>query len=61
MSMQNTPELFALTAVSPIDGRYGSRTTDLRPIFSEFGLIRARVEVEIRWLQYLAKHPERSR
>lgn len=58
MSMQNTPELFALTAVSPIDGRYGSRTTDLRPIFSEFGLIRARVEVEIRWLQYLAKHAE---
>src|SRR5690554_2791670 len=58
MSMQNTPELFALTAVSPIDGRYGSRTTDLRPIFSEFGLIRARVEVEIRWLQHLARHPQ---
>src|SRR5690554_1751433 len=58
MSLQNTPELFALTAVSPIDGRYGSRTADLRTIFSEYGLIRARVEVEIRWLQHLAKHPE---
>lgn len=58
MSMQNTPELFALTAVSPIDGRYGSRTTDLRPIFSEFGLIRARVEVEVRWLQHLAQHAD---
>lgn len=58
MSLQNTPELFALTAVSPIDGRYGSRTADLRTIFSEYGLIRARVEVEIRWLQHLTKHPE---
>ena len=50
--------LSALTAVSPIDGRYGSKTESLRPIFSEFGLIRARVEVEIRWLQRLAAHPE---
>ena len=50
--------LSALTAVSPIDGRYGSKTDSLRPIFSEFGLIRARVEVEIRWLQRLAAHPE---
>ncbi|MCD8524107.1 MAG: adenylosuccinate lyase [Saccharospirillaceae bacterium] len=49
-------ELSALTAVSPIDGRYGSKTVQLRPIFSEFGLIRARVEVEIRWLQRLAAH-----
>lgn len=50
-------ELSALTAISPIDGRYGSKTSTLRPIFSEFGLIRARVEVEIRWLQRLAAHP----
>ena len=50
-------ELSALTAISPIDGRYGSKTSALRPIFSEFGLIRARVEVEIRWLQRLAAHP----
>ena len=47
-------ELSQLTAISPVDGRYGSKTTDLRPIFSEFGLIRFRVLVEIRWLQHLA-------
>ena len=52
----NPMELSALTAISPIDGRYGSKTADLRPVFSEFGLIRARVEVEIRWLQRLAAH-----
>ena len=51
-------ELSALTAVSPVDGRYGSKTADLRPIFSEFGLIRNRVLVEIRWLQQLAAHPQ---
>ena len=49
-------ELSALTAVSPVDGRYGSKTSDLRSIFSEFGLIRFRVEVEVRWLQKLAAH-----
>jgi len=49
-------ELTALTAVSPVDGRYGSKTSDLRSIFSEFGLIRFRVEVEVRWLQKLAAH-----
>jgi adenylosuccinate lyase len=48
-------ELSALSAVSPIDGRYGSKTTDLRPIFSEYGLIKHRVIVEIRWLQKLAE------
>ncbi len=51
-------ELSALTAVSPVDGRYGSKTAELRPIYSEFGLIRFRVEVEIRWLQQLAEHPQ---
>ncbi|NVK41206.1 MAG: adenylosuccinate lyase [Oceanospirillaceae bacterium] len=50
-------ELSALTALSPVDGRYGSKSADLRPYFSEFGLIRFRVEVEIRWLQQLAEHP----
>jgi adenylosuccinate lyase len=50
-------ELSSLTAVSPVDGRYGSRTVDLRAIFSEFGLIRHRVLVEIRWLQALAADP----
>ena len=51
-----TVELSALTAVSPIDGRYESKTAGLRDIFSEYGLIRARVEVEVRWLQQLARH-----
>ena len=49
---------FALTAISPIDGRYGSKVEDFRAIFSEYGLIRYRVEVEVRWLQALAKHPQ---
>ena len=47
---------FALTAISPIDGRYGNKVEAFRPIFSEYGLIRYRVEVEVRWLQALAKH-----
>ena len=47
-------ELSSLTAISPIDGRYGSKCTDLRPIFSEFGLIKHRILVEVRWLQALA-------
>jgi adenylosuccinate lyase len=51
-------EFSALTAVSPVDGRYASKTTDLRPIFSEYGLIRNRVIVEIRWLQKLAQTAE---
>lgn len=51
-------QLSSLTAVSPIDGRYGSKVIELRDIFSEFGLIKYRVEVEIRWLQQLAGHPE---
>jgi adenylosuccinate lyase len=50
-------DLSGLTALSPVDGRYGPKTTDLRPIFSEFGLIRFRVLVEIRWLQTLSRHP----
>ena len=47
--------LSALNAVSPVDGRYGSKTVALRSIFSEFGLIRFRVEVEVRWLQQLSR------
>jgi adenylosuccinate lyase len=50
-------ELSNLTAISPIDGRYGTKTEDLRPIFSELGLMKHRVLVEIRWLQALAAHP----
>ena len=49
--------LSSLTAVSPIDGRYSSKTESLRNVFSEYGLIRYRVIVEVRWLQYLSKHP----
>ena len=44
----------ALTALSPLDGRYASKVDALRPIFSEFGLIKARVKVEIEWLLALA-------
>ncbi len=48
-------ELSALTAVSPpVDGRYGSKTSALRSIFSEYGLLKYRTIVEIRWLQKLA-------
>lgn len=54
--MDNTfNTLSALNAVSPVDGRYGSKTIALRSIFSEFGLIRFRVEVEVRWLQQLSR------
>jgi len=49
--------LSSLTAVSPIDGRYSSKTESLRNVFSEYGLIRYRVTVEVRWLQYLSQHP----
>nr|WP_315041552.1 adenylosuccinate lyase [uncultured Moraxella sp.] len=47
-----------LTAISPIDGRYASKCDDLRPFLSEFGLIHARVTVEVRWIQALANHPK---
>ncbi len=53
-------ELSALTALSPTDGRYASKTAVLRPWFSEYGLIYHRVLVEIRWLQMLAAHPQIS-
>ena len=46
-----------LTALSPIDGRYAAKADVLRPFLSEFGLIKSRVTVEIRWLQALAKNP----
>ncbi|RUO79687.1 adenylosuccinate lyase [Pseudidiomarina taiwanensis] len=50
--------LSSLTALSPVDGRYGSKAAALRPLFSEFGLIHKRVTVEVRWLQQLAKIAE---
>jgi adenylosuccinate lyase len=49
--------LNSLTAISPIDGRYAEKTFSLREIFSEYGLIRNRLLVEIRWLEALAAHP----
>lgn len=47
-----------LTAISPVDGRYASKTAKLRDCFSEYGLIRYRTIVELRWLQALARHPK---
>ena len=51
-------DLSTLTAISPLDGRYASKCNTLRPYLSEFGLIHARVTVEIRWLQALANHTQ---
>ena len=51
-------DLSALTAISPVDGRYGSKTAVLRGIFSEFGLTKYRVQVEINWLKLLSSCPE---
>ena len=50
-------EISSLTAISPLDGRYAEKTAKLRPLFSEFGLIRYRVLVEVRWLQHMAALP----
>lgn len=47
-----------LTAVSPLDGRYAKKCDSLSPYFSEYGLMKHRVLVEIRWLQALAAHPQ---
>jgi adenylosuccinate lyase len=47
-------KLTALSAISPIDGRYADKTWDLREVCSEYGLIRYRLIIEIRWLQTLA-------
>ncbi|MEJ2088914.1 MAG: lyase family protein, partial [Gammaproteobacteria bacterium] len=49
-------DLEPLTAISPVDGSYAEKTRDLRAVFSEYGLIRHRVLVEVRWLQALAAH-----
>lgn len=46
----------SITAISPLEGRYQDKVSDLRPIFSEYGLMRFRVLVEVRWLQMLAGH-----
>ena len=49
-----------LCAISPLDGRYGSKTEDLRGVFSEFGLVKRRVMVECAWLEALCANPEIS-
>ncbi len=51
-------ELSSLTAISPIDGRYANKTTELRYIFSEYALMRFRILIEIRWLLTLSRLPE---
>ncbi|MEK6771533.1 MAG: hypothetical protein AABY62_07845, partial [Pseudomonadota bacterium] len=59
MNKPAAPDLLALdalTALSPLDGRYEKKTAALRRYFSEYGLIRLRVLVEVRWLQALASH-----
>jgi len=48
-------ELNSLSAISPIDGRYRNQTQSLAPYFSEFGLIKYRVQVEIEYLLFLAE------
>jgi adenylosuccinate lyase len=50
--------LDTLTALSPVDGRYASRCKELRTLFSESGLIRARIRVEVAWLLALAANPD---
>lgn len=50
-------DLDPLTALSPVDGRYADKIVDLRPIFSEFGLIHRRIRVEVAWLNALAEAP----
>ncbi len=47
-------DLSSLTAISPIDGRYGEKSAELRAVFSEYGLIRHRILVEVRWLETLS-------
>ena len=51
------PEISPLTAISPLDGRYATQTAPLRAFFSEYGLIKRRVEVEVLWLQAMAEEP----
>src|SRR5699024_9611333 len=55
-TMPATAEIHLL-ALSPLDGRYAGKVDALRPIFSEFGLIKARVKVEVEWLLALANEP----
>ena len=49
-----TLDLSALTALSPLDGRYGRQSAELRDVFSEFAFMRERLRVEVEWLAALA-------
>ena len=49
-----------LTSISPIDGRYSDKTAQLKTIFSEFGLIKYRLLVEVRWLEAMSNNSEIS-
>ena len=51
-------DISSLMAISPLDGRYQDKVTSLREIFSEYGLIKHRIIVEIRWLELLLNLPE---
>lgn len=51
-------QLSSLTAISPVDGRYGSKTSELRAIFSEFGLMKFRVLVEVKWFIHLSEQDD---
>ncbi|MFC4728539.1 adenylosuccinate lyase [Coralloluteibacterium thermophilus] len=55
--MSSSTESAPLLALSPVDGRYAGKVDALRPVFSEYGLIRARVRVEVEWLLALAAEP----
>jgi len=57
-TQESSPESSTLTSISPLDGRYAAKIGPLRAHFSEFGLIRNRVRVEIEWLKALASHPQ---
>jgi adenylosuccinate lyase len=54
----NSSSLTALTALSPLDGRYAPKVEPLRAHFSEYGLVRNRIRVEVEWLKALAVAPE---
>ena len=56
--MNNPAEEFSIQALSPLDGRYVSRVKSLQKYFSEYGLIRLRLHVEVEWLIWLASHPQ---
>src|SRR5436189_2055588 len=56
-SPSGAPTNSSLTALSPLDGRYRAQTEPLRELFSEYGLIRLRVQVEVQWLLALSANP----